>query len=117
MSMRSLMVCLVLVFLVANQSAYGADHAKRPMSVRVALGDLDLRHPDGAAVLLRRIETAARRICGVYDRKSLGDQARHAHCVEQVVSGALDRIDDPQVAAYVASRGSKRRPTGVAAYE
>lgn len=86
-------------------SAATAAPASSPFAARslwVSYSDLDLTRRDHLALLERRIETAARRLCRSPDARSL-KEIRHAEaCVTQAVSRAL--VEATQAAADAEAR-------------
>lgn len=73
---------------LAPQPAWAA-----PSEVTVRLNDVDAHSADGASVLLRRIERAARDVCG-QDIASRYPAVRRAHrqCTLRTMSNTIDRI-------------------------
>src|SRR5262245_658641 len=80
------------------QAPQGADRPGEP----VAYSDLDLRTSDGANILLRRLELAARRACGpepVHSPLMPRSAGFHHRCVTNAVDAAVAQIDAPVLAA------------------
>jgi UrcA family protein len=62
---------------------------------------LDLTSETGAQIVLRRIRTAAGRICGspAPDRREFAHRAAFNACVQSVTDRAVRRLDAPAVSA------------------
>jgi UrcA family protein len=70
------------------------------VSVKVALGDLNLGDVSGAAVALRRIHSAAGSICGERPYGlDLERTAAYRQCMATTVSGAVASLASPTVTA------------------
>jgi len=78
-------------------------------SVTVSFGDLDLSSPDGANALYRRIQAAARQVCG-YAGGDLSAQSIWKGCYRQAVADAVGKVNSPLLTALHTGR-----PTGVTA--
>jgi UrcA family protein len=69
-------------------------------SVAVSFGDLDLAKPAGLASLHRRVESAARRVCGVENfRVSLDLARRNRECVAATIDMTLGKMDTVRLTA------------------
>ena len=71
-------------------------------SVAVSYAELDLSKAAGAEVLYDRLQRAAARVCGVYDRSSsvfytLNSAKNKRACYEDALSRAVAQIDAPLV--------------------
>lgn len=62
------------------------------VSVEVAIGDLDIGSPDGAAVLDERIEAAASEVCEKPDIRNLKLMVAWEECKASAKAGALEQI-------------------------
>jgi UrcA family protein len=85
--------------------------AETPSQVTVHFGDLDVRRPEGAAVLYRRIQLAARQVC--FPIQSLGyysTQQAYA-CMDTAITDAVNTVNQPALYAVF----SAKRPTSPAA--
>jgi UrcA family protein len=102
----------ILAALAAAAINTGAHGAARPdpdaITVRVSLADLNLAGEPGAAIALRRIDAAAKSICG--DEPAiveLGRMALYSACMRSTVGRAVDTLNSPVVTAlYAGARGS-----------
>ena len=62
-------------------------------SVTVQYSDLDLTRPEGAQALYRRIEAAAREVCGHADIRELRSFREARRCREQAVDEAVRQVN------------------------
>ncbi len=85
----------------AEVSPLKADATARPSAESVVYADLDLSTPDGARVLLKRIDLAARRICGPGPSHSPLEPraaAYYRNCVVASVDAAVAGVGSPMLA-------------------
>lgn len=63
-------------------------------SIAVSYGDLDLASPQGQKRLDRRIESAARKVCGYYGRTNAStlESTKARACYKQARAGALTQF-------------------------
>ena len=95
--------CLLTSGLAALPAA--ADSLE-PLQVTVKFGDLDVSHPQGAAVLYLRIHAAAQHVCSPLDGRSLSAKMLSDACVKKAVADAVTTIDMPALfAVYGAKMG------------
>ena len=76
-------------------SAMAAPAAAQMMSVDVAYADLDLTSPQGQSALDRRIDGAARHICGAHQQRTgtrIVDNAKMRVCVAEVKARAANQV-------------------------
>ena len=89
-------------------SFLGMAHASTATSevrqMRVYFGDLDLNSRMGAAVLYRRIESAARSVCELPNERMLVVQVKVRRCVKQATEHAFTDANTPSLAGTNASR-------------
>jgi len=64
-------------------------------SVTVISNDLDLASASGARILLRRIESAADRVCGSYRPGDLWARAEHLKCVRAAIDSTVAALNHP----------------------
>jgi UrcA family protein len=69
------------------------------VQVTVKYGDLDLSSPAGASEMLRRIHTAATRICGPAPSDRLSFQRQYDECVRETVNRAVINLGNPSIVA------------------
>ncbi len=67
--------------------------AQTPALVQVSYSDLNLANEEGRAIFDRRIEGAARELCGDYMLRIPSLAAYHQACMAQVVGAGLARRD------------------------
>ena len=76
-------------------AASAAPASAKTVSVDVAYADLDLTSPQGQSALDRRIDTAARQICGGDQQRTgtrIVDNARMRVCVAEVKARAASEV-------------------------
>jgi UrcA family protein len=76
-------------------------HAGTAPALQVKVGDLDLTHPAGVAILYRRLQFAAQQVCGpsVVTGSRIESSPQKA-CVKDAVDTAVRQIDRPALTAY-----------------
>ncbi|HEV2363316.1 MAG TPA: UrcA family protein [Caulobacteraceae bacterium] len=89
-------------------AAQPADQAwEQPTRITVSYADLDISRPAGAAVLLRRVRSAAVRACGgMPDARVLDQFAAFEHCRREAVSRAVAQVNSPVLNALMTKRRS-----------
>ena len=85
-----------------------------PLKVTVKFGDLDVSHPQGAAVLYRRIRAAAQSVCSPYDGSGLSAKMLRDACVNRAVADAVATVDKPALFAVYSEKMGKTMPARVA---
>ncbi|MDB6090374.1 MAG: hypothetical protein JWN85_3158 [Gammaproteobacteria bacterium] len=81
-----------------------ADTNFEPRSETVQFAELDTADVAGAAVLYRRISSAARSVCrDLEPGRSLARRQPYANCVHAALARAVAEIDRPAVTAYAAA--------------
>jgi UrcA family protein len=85
-----------------------------PLKVTVKFGDLDVSHPQGAAVLYRRIRAAAQSVCSPYDGSGLSAKMLLDACVNKAVADAVATVDKPALFAVYSAKMGKTMPARVA---
>jgi|HubBroStandDraft_5_1064220.scaffolds.fasta_scaffold418100_1 UrcA family protein len=91
----------------ALASGSPAPSAEDVEKTTVRFGDLNLDHPEGAAVLYRRIRHAAQRVCG--EPKNPGSWTISPvwrSCVAQSIDRAVIAVDRPALTAYYRVHGT-----------
>jgi UrcA family protein len=81
---------------MANSSQAGETDADVPR-ITVKFRDLDLSNKAGIALLYRRIEAAASRVCGSVDPRDLARWATAKACQDRAISRAVASIDSPML--------------------
>jgi len=83
-----------------------ANDAFEPRSVTVRFADLDTASAQGAAVLYRRLETAAQSVCqDLEPGRELPRMWAYANCIQTALSNAIVKLDRPAVTAYAVAHG------------
>jgi UrcA family protein len=97
---HALSLSLAAATLLASAAPAKAQPDDQSTSVRVRFTDLDISHPAGASVLLKRIERAAVTVCGGEPGSSfLGQNSAYQQCREDAISQAVRRVDAPMLTA------------------
>jgi UrcA family protein len=78
--------------------------ADAPPQVTVHFADLDVSHPEGAAVLYRRIRSAAKQVC--YPIQSLGyySTQQAESCMEKAIADAVNTVNRPALYAVFSAK-------------
>jgi UrcA family protein len=77
----------------------------------VKFGDLDVLHPQGAAVLYARIQAAAMNVCSSFDGLGHGAALHRDGCVNKAIVGAVTQVDSPALSAVYNAHEGKELPT------
>jgi UrcA family protein len=88
-----------------------------PLQVTVKFGDLDVSHPQGAAVLYGRIHAAAKDVCSPLDRGSVLDKMEFASCVQKALADAVTAVNAPALSAVYNAKMNKALPLRVASVQ
>ncbi|MBX9745674.1 MAG: UrcA family protein, partial [Hyphomonadaceae bacterium] len=99
-----LAACVVMV--LSSGEASG-DTLPESEHMRVAYADLDLNSDAGAGMLMRRIESAAERVCD-FDYIERAPQRRSAArtCMRDAIESAVRQVDSARLQAMYASGGA-----------
>jgi len=93
-------LCLAAVVTLSCAAPVLARNSDTVPSVSVKYGDLNIRSPAGAQVLLRRIEAAADTACGgAPDIRQLNEWANFEACRSSAVARAVVEVDSPMLTA------------------
>jgi len=109
-NIRKAVVALGVVGLLTGSAAFAGDQATAGVvtkSVTVRFADLDLRHPAGVETLYKRLQTAARQACGIYDTRDIKGVRAFKSCREAALSKAVAQIDNERLAKVHATRTGK----------
>jgi UrcA family protein len=104
MDMNKTNVCKTAGLLVA--ACFGAlagsvlAAAPDPRQQVVNFADLDVSRPQGIAILYRRIESAAREVCGSVSERELSQAIRWHVCLDQAITRAVSGISIPALTSY-----------------
>jgi UrcA family protein len=85
-----------------------------PPAVIVRFADLDLSHSQGAAVLYRRLKSAAETVCGVEGSvlsRDLGSHKRSQECIRSALDAAVAKVNQPALTAYYRAQFEGRNAT------
>jgi UrcA family protein len=106
--MKSLTILVAAAaFVTCSASIAKADDAFEPLSVTVQYADLDTNNTQGAAVLYRRLRSAAATVCrGLESSKQLSQVWGYTDCMRKAMSAAVVKVDRPAVTAYAAAHGT-----------
>jgi UrcA family protein len=87
-----------------------AQSMDEPVNIKVSYGDLDIGHPAGAAVLLHRLDAAARKACGgAPDIRVLADVAAFDKCRGSALDRVVAEIHSPALTAVATKLGATVR--------
>lgn len=78
----------------------------RKRSIEIVFNDLDVSTEPGARKLLKRIDRAARKVCGgrTYSQLAPRSDANHRRCVAGAVNAAVNQVGSPLLSALNRSR-------------
>ncbi len=94
-------VLALIVCLLGITPAWSGTPAVR--SVTVSYGDLDLSSPAGANALYRRIQAAAKQVCG-YAGADLTEQSIWKGCYRSAIAEAVSKVKNPLLTAVHSGR-------------
>lgn len=98
LSLRCATALVALSFSLAAAYAV-ADETDGAPSVTVSYADLDLSKPAGAEMLYRRIQAAARSVCGPRHSRILAQVQAFRTCYKDAVEDALQQVNESQLFA------------------
>jgi UrcA family protein len=114
--LNSLAICGITTLLAGGVAAMAepADPYFKGASIKVSYGDLALDRAAGAAELYRRIDVAARRVCGGNVTWSYGVFAVRAaeECRKIAVANAVQHVNNARLTALHNDKSSKQRSYG-----
>lgn len=87
------LAAVAAVALASSAPGMGAAEAAPPPVAVVAYGDLNLYSREGMEVLQRRLERAARQVCGRADLRDLTRSRAVERCYRETLEGALRDLD------------------------
>ncbi len=96
--LRTLMVtfCVTVLGLPAIASAGSQDHIGEYTVVRVSYADLDLSSEAGMTVLYRRLQNAAKKVCGPLNYRQAGSLTLlrlNRECYENALDKAVRKVN------------------------
>lgn len=81
-------------------TAYSASAQPSVKSQTVSFADLDLSKPAGAQTLYKRIQKAARHVCGPIDKYTyVTPWKAFRECYEEAIAAAVAQVDRPSLTA------------------
>jgi UrcA family protein len=109
---RTVIATLILAALASGVATVhaGEDNSDVPKIV-VKYGDLNVSHPQGAAVLYRRIRLAGEAVCGSFAGGGLGPKMRMNTCVQKAIADAVTKVNQPQLFAIYKANFKTPSPT------
>ena len=101
---RQAALSAVAVLALTVTAGAAAAQSRDEVSINVSYAGVDLDSPQGARVVLSRIKSAARSICG--PTPDFRSAATHAHrvCMSKVTNRAIDSLGSPTVTALAGGR-------------
>jgi UrcA family protein len=103
-----------IVSVIAASMAASAANATAPVfgvpARVVEYSDLDLTRADGVSALYKRIERAARSVCGVDQTRELARITHARECVDTSVAHAVARVGVPALERYHSEKTHSSTP-------
>ena len=104
---RTLLHACCAVAAVAGPLAASAGNAMTdPPTVTVRYDDLNLASDAGTKALLRRLSTAAERVCAVGQSRELRRESYAEQCAAEALSRAVVAVHNERLSALYRARGS-----------
>ena len=99
--MTGLTAAVVIGLVASGGGAPAASVGDNPLSMKIQYTDLDLGSAKGAEVMLKRIQGAAREVCGWAPEDPLFAYYRWAEaaCVNATIDKSVIRLNSPMVTA------------------
>jgi UrcA family protein len=88
-------------FAIASISSIAATsaQAQETQSVKVSVAGVDTRSPEGARIMLQRIQAAAGTICGPAPSKGMDRLTQYDPCVRTVTQATVNGLHNPVLTA------------------
>jgi UrcA family protein len=114
---KQIAMATVAAICVASVTGAYADEAMANAPTRtVHYSDLNLNTPAGAAILYKRIRTAAEQLCGDVNSRRLDEAAVAKACVDHAVYGSVQSVNNVKLTnEYNAHSGGAQKSINVAA--
>ncbi len=96
--------------LTVGQIAFADSAADAPPQKTVNYADLNLAQTAGAKALFHRLSGAAETVCQPLAGADLGSKQRYQNCIAESLSSAVERVNQPTLTEYAASRGIVTAP-------
>lgn len=106
-ALRSVLSTAVLASLSLAATARAAEAPRTSVEVErvvVSYADLDLTKDAGVVRLQRRLEAAARQVCGSADPRDMKLAGLARQCIDEAVMRAVAEVGSPQLTALNANR-------------
>lgn len=84
-----------------------AGTAYEPRTEVVQYTTFEATHATGAALLFKRMSSAAQSVCRDLQPRSLSMKEKYQGCVQLALENAVSSLDSPAVTAYTVSRGAE----------
>ena len=101
---------MIFALALGFQSAYAAPPENVP-SIVVHFADLDLSRSEGARVLYQRLKGAAETVCAPLDDRDLARRMSFKACVQNAISTAVAKVNQPTLTAYYETKTNGRNAT------
>jgi len=101
---------MIFALAIGFQSAHAAPLQNVP-SVVVHFADLDLSRSEGATVLYQRLKGAAKTVCAPLDDRNLARHQSFEACMQNAISTAVAKVDEPALTAYYEAKMNGRNAT------
>lgn len=113
--MKNILICAMAMAFAAPAAGFaatGSDDATTAVQVRYH--DLNLSNSHDAAIMLKRLDTAALEVCGAssFSLPDYRDAVRRSSCYEKATSRAVASIAAPTVSALYQNRAVAIATTG-----
>jgi UrcA family protein len=105
---KHLIAMTVLAHCMGAQLAC-ADSPSAPTQRVVHFNDLNLAHTEGVAALYQRLRAAAGETCSLPDERTLERGRRFQACVDDALSVAVSKVDEPALSSYYQAQLDGRR--------
>jgi UrcA family protein len=89
---------------LADSPRNGTDN-KAVQTKTISFADLNMNSPDGASTLYRRIRSAAESVCTPFQSREMTLLSEWRNCMDAAISGAVTRINNPQLTAVATAHG------------
>lgn len=102
-------IVLAAALAMGAQAAYSADNVSLShvrLTKTVSYGDLDLERTEGVAVLYKRLNHAAKAVCGPLKSRQLRQMVLRSECIKEALANAITDVDQPLLTQYYRSNGS-----------
>jgi UrcA family protein len=105
--LKQLIIASFALATVAAVPAAAQAQTSDVLSVTVSYAGIDANSPGGAQILLRRISSAAEKVCGGEPSNALDRSMKFRPCVQEVTQRTVAGMNNPRLSALV----NKSAPT------